>query len=1024
MLGIMNRFMVVLSVFMVLCVGVSAENGYSCDFEDEVENARWQRNTGPRAQYCANRWYVGAPGRNNGENGLFVSADGGASAGYTNRGVAVVASRTLTLDAGVYDFSFEWQAFGLDSLDGLYVCWMPDSIKTNSVDNSNLQKWVLNDEYSLRFGAESARLYQRGWNVAADTIVSDGSPHKLVFVWNNGVVGSYPPAACIDNIMVIQKGFCDKPTDLSVRAEGESVVFKWRGTAGAYDVKCYSQSGDRWVMFDEVSADSVVINGLDEGLCDYYVRSSCGEYYSGWVSVSEFLYFPGTRCVDYLTLTKENCYYGLTGNPRANRGVVDHGFQSKASRHTLHYLKTERDPRTGNLLKTVPDGEVASVRLGNWDVNAEAECVQYQYTVDVEKSAILLLKYAVVLEDPGHDSIQQPRFTLQVLRNNRPLDDFGCAEAYFSAGYNTGDWNVDGAITWKDWTTVGINLRDYDGETLTIRLTSYDCTQEGHYGYAYFTLGCSDGRLKGESCGEDPQNRFEGPDGFRYRWYLESNPGETLGTEQVFSVEPSDTLTYNVDVIHPTQDKCYYTLQASAMPKLPMAVPEYTVSTVDCKSVVSFKNESYVLRINQITGDSVQSEVEKCETYHWDFGDGTSSDEFEPVHTFPAEGGRFEVRLSAGIANNHCIDDSVVYIELPRLGVQRDTTSVDWCEGLPFEFAGKSYFNSGTYSDTVTGDEGCMVISTVVLSVHEKVSTQVYDTICSGDEYYFGGERIEKSGQYRYVDSTYYGCDSVVTLDIVVNESLIADIASEVDGCADDEQLLIPYTLVSGALSEYSVEFEDEAMRRFDVKGGVPTDGYMAVAVDTVLRPGHYKAKVSFGEQSCGKEPVDINFSIRYPSETVVQRWNDVLAVTNGEYNGGYEFVAYQWYKGESVLEGAIFSNYYTGEDEVLDTASEYSVLLVRAEDGVSQMTCPFKPEHFAELPEVSVTFNQGGDVQYIGASEEGVVTVWNSLGVVVDRFAIGGAESQTRVAYSPGVYVMALTAADGRVVTEKFVVH
>ena len=97
------------------------------------------------------------------------------------------------------------------------------------------------------------------------------------------------------------------------------------------------------------------------------------------------------------------------------RGVVDYGYQAIQSRHRIHWNPLERDPHTDGKLKTVPDGEIASVRLGNWDVQREAESVEYDYLVDTATSAILILNYAVVLQDPDHEFADQPKFILEIV---------------------------------------------------------------------------------------------------------------------------------------------------------------------------------------------------------------------------------------------------------------------------------------------------------------------------------------------------------------------------------------------------------------------------------------------------------------------------------------------------------------------------------------------------------------------------------------------------------------------------------
>ena len=44
------------------------------------------------------------------------------------------------------------------------------------------------------------------------------------------------------------------------------------------------------------------------------------------------------------------------------------GYDNENSLHTIQYIPGDTDPRTGGQLKTIPDDEIASVRLGGlWD---------------------------------------------------------------------------------------------------------------------------------------------------------------------------------------------------------------------------------------------------------------------------------------------------------------------------------------------------------------------------------------------------------------------------------------------------------------------------------------------------------------------------------------------------------------------------------------------------------------------------------------------------------------------------------
>lgn len=994
-------------------------NGYQTDFEDEAERSKWVLNNGLDyiLEKCVNKWFFGKPGANLGEMGLFISGDRGETNNYQNIGVSIVAYRELTLDEGDYELSFDWQAAGMTDIDGLYVLWIPvkDSIKINSVNNGFLQKWVTEYDYGLDFGRDSLRLNQRTWNTITDTIHSDGSAYNLVFVWNNGVAGPYSPAACIDNILILELGRCDRPTDLTVATKGDDVVMEWKGSADAYDVRCCNNMTGEWIEFNDVVGKSQVIEGLPEGMCTYYVRSKCGGIAGSWVSISKFLFYPAVRCIDYLNLSSNNCFIGTTDNPSSKRQVVDYGYQAMESRHTLHWNPLEYDPRTEGGLKTVPEGEIASVRLGNWGINAEAECVEYNYLVDTLTSAILLLNYAVVLEDPSHDSLDQPRFTLQILYQNRPLDKFGCGEAYFAAGFNLSEkdgWHQVGGIWYKDWTTIAINLKEYHGKSLKVKLTTYDCTLGGHYGYAYFTMGCSDGKIKGLTCGDADSTVFEGPEGFIYRWYLPNKPDSTIETSRRLSLPANDTLTYNLDVIQPTNKNCYYTLSASGVGRWPRAYAAYTAEVKNCQNVVTFDNKSYVKRINQITSDSV-STTEKCESFLWDFGDGFTSTKENPKHIFPDEGGVYKVTLSAGIAGDKCMDDTTFFVVLPKVGTVKDTTHAVVCKGSSYNFRGKFYQATGCYSDTVHSEvTGCDSIYTLDLFMAYPIDTIIYDTICSDEEYYFNGEKITSTGEYVFSGESIYGCDSIVRLNIVVNQALYADFDSVATVCVDDKELLVSYNITSGDIYTYTAHIKSDSADFGVIEDLKPQDNQLVIPLPDSIKPGIYTLDLQFGE-TCGggKNETLLPLEVYYSKDILVQRWGDVLAVVNEQYNGGYNFVAYQWYKNGIAIEGATSSILYVAGG--LDLTASYSVLLTRETDNVTLMTCNADLFDYSEEESSVVVFSENPYTIGVESAKNAKVKIWSSSGLLLKELDVEKGESF--ISLDRGLYIVEFIFEDNR---------
>lgn len=983
------------------------------DFEDSSEHGHWKLNSGPKGENAPNRWYFGAAGSNSGQTGLFVSGDGGATASYVASPVSVVSYRAITLDEGDYEISFDWQAGGMFGLDGLYVCWVPESMEGDlmSVQSSFVQEFAIDPTYSLNFGADSLGLGQRTWNTIMDTIHSDGTKHFLVVVWRNSVSGISAPAACIDNIYINKVGLCYKPSNLRVSLKGDDALFQWDGSAESYDVKCRNLDSEEWIEYTGIKDKYVEIKGLSEGIGNFYVRSNCGEFYSPWVSIDRFLSFVGNRCINYLNLTKQNCFIGTTEKPRLESKVVDFGYLAKESRHTLHWNKNEFDPRTEGMLRTVPDGAIASVRLGNWDVGRESESIEYDYLVDTATSAILILNYAVVLQDPAHEFADQPKFILEILYDGEPLDEYGCGEAYFTAGENTaGDgWHTfegeGGLICWKEWTTVAINLRDYHGKSLKVRLQTLDCNHGAHFGYAYFTLECSDGKLKGLTCGDSPTYEYAAPDGFNYRWYLASDPNNTLSEEQVFSIEANDTATYSVDVIQPTNAQCYYTLSAVAEKRWPHVSAQATIIG-GCQNQIAFQNKSYVKAINPSTLDTVRTSQD-CETFFWDFDDGTTSYDENPIHTFPDKGGIYNVKFTAGIAGGACSEDTVFTFFFPKVGTTRDTMNVSICMGESHVFNGNHYFGSGFYSDTLTSVYGCDSIVTLNLTVLPKNEDVVLEDeyICSDEIFVFNGDTITESGTYIVNYDDMNGCDSVVKVTVHIQETLQVSFDSLYVACADDECIVLPYYVNSGLLDTCSAVISYKNTIYDTISNVLVEDNTLYIPMPDSIEPNLYTINLDFGHQSCGQTGDATRVNIYYSREVMAQRWNDVLAVKNETYNGGgYQFVSFQWYKNGEPILGATSSILY--EPDGLDLTAEYSVLLTRLSDNVTMMSCVADLKDLSSATNSAYIVMSGDEIIDVESTENAKLIIWSTMGVKVAEYDIFKGLNTLNLNSLVGVYI------------------
>ncbi|TVR84458.1 MAG: gliding motility-associated C-terminal domain-containing protein [Saprospirales bacterium] len=110
--------------------------------------------------------------------------------------------------------------------------------------------------------------------------------------------------------------------------------------------------------------------------------------------------------------------------------------------------------------------------------------------------------------------------------------------------------------------------------------------------------------------------------------------------------------------------------------------------------------------------------------------------------------------------------DSIVTLEIRMLPPVEENIEAFICEGEEYLWHGQSLSSSGTYSITLTTPDGCDSIVNLNLYVQQTIEKEVYVQMCQGATYYFGSESITESGTYIGYFESLAGCDSIVTLNI------------------------------------------------------------------------------------------------------------------------------------------------------------------------------------------------------------------------------------------------------------------
>jgi len=302
------------------------------------------------------------------------------------------------------------------------------------------------------------------------------------------------------------------------------------------------------------------------------------------------------------------------------------------------------DPHSCGGLNMVYEGNF-SARLGNDQNNARAEGLYYTFTVS-PSTTLIQYAYAVVLQDPGHNDGDQPRFQSRVRLANGTI--IPCTEYVVTAGPNLPGFHYclqpgnPTPVAYSDWRVISLDLSAYVGQSVTLEFETGDCDLGAHYGYAYIdAISCGPIETKVYYCQASDSTLIEGPEGFAtYDWL------PTGDTTRVITV-PSNVYT-NLTLHVTTVTGCELDLQIVLDP-IPL------LSNIQCEDVCFPDINNFVNLTPFIQG--------YVTNYQWDFDDGTFSNEYSPAHTYLSPG-VYNVTMTASVIGTNCTDFANCEVEV------------------------------------------------------------------------------------------------------------------------------------------------------------------------------------------------------------------------------------------------------------------------------------------------------------------------------------------------------------------------
>ena len=1034
---------------------------FSCSFEEGEDLSNWVMNN---PSNTTDKWMVGTMVHSDGKRSLYISSDGKNTVYGNHPNIVVSYLRFKFPETGKqqnYDISFDWKGIGNPDDARLYVMVCREDLLTNPSSSNPyyLGRIVSSNSGTISPNVVNQACQQLGpngdrflcgsevWtNVSLTNEVRINStnstvPFAIVFIWVNGNMDPNvrQSGICIDNF-AIGDATVKKPKNVQVEpfCEDSSLIVSWESGLNEFEVQYRKVGANTWRRQDGITdgVDGFTRNGLQcsyrlqrigEATYDVRVLGVSGSLKSNYSYKNQVLvYCPENHCVAYLDLDGENvdCTHGYHPNtdyadrkpydPYYWHERIDYGPDSELSRHTIHTDPTETDPRTDDELPTVPPGALASVRLGSWDATGEAEAITYSFTVDAANQGILIVKYATVVEYSGHPRNGEPFFRLEVLDEQGNLIDESCGHAdyAYSDAKASGDlkgWHIsksDTTIAWKEWTTVGVNLQPYAGQNIKVRLTTSDCYQSVHFGYAYFTVDCASARLETENCGNDSKIECYAPEGFAYAWYR-GNPdapgNEPFWWDRELVTDPGRQ-EYTCRVSFIEEPECYFDVSTISAPRFPVA--DFTAEPIysECSSKLKFHNTSHVM--NKYDGEENHTQ-EPTNDSHWYFrrlSDNTTTESYNwnPVYTCPPFGDSIEVTLWTYIGQEESPCDTVKIdtIVVPNIVPEPTVFHLETCPETPVYF-GDQWFNTDTtYVGVFPNFAGCDSTSTLHLKVWPKPQDLYrHDSICSDGSVMINGIKFtEPVENYLIMMKTSHGCDSAMYFTLTVNERIQTDVPQWSFGCADDNEYNIIFDINAGQYDSLEIKFNTPELRDTTLYNN---ETHIAIPYPVTVLPGHYQATLKFYQFCCGTHTEVRDVDIRYRASIVEQKWNDVLTVLAPKYNGGYEFTAFQWYKNGQPIPGETRSYLY----QALDFTADYYVVVTRP-DGIQMATCPITPvyhEQQSEYPTI-VPANQMVRIRLDNPTK---VYIYSALGQLVNTYSLTAGETVFQTPAQAGIYII-----------------
>jgi gliding motility-associated-like protein len=533
------------------------------------------------------------------------------------------------------------------------------------------------------------------------------------------------------------------------------------------------------------------------------------------------------------------------------------GIGVSPGRHAV--VNSGNDP-CGGFPRVDPLGGSRSLLIGNNNVGAEAEQISQTFLVGASNSSFTY-RYAVVFEDPGHSSAEQPFFIARLRDQNGVV--IPCSEFIVSAAADLpGFFNstVCAGVKYKPWSTVNVDLSNYLGQNVTAEFTVGDCSQGGHFGYAYVDASCSPSTLAAlaDTICPGESVTLTAPTGYEsYTW----NPGNI--TTQSTVVSPLVTTNYTLSLT--AFNGCVSNVQIPiTIAPLPVPVIQYQAPACDLPVLVQ--------SLSTISSGTIANQ-------QWNLGSSStpSSSSLTNVTSLFTGPGTYPITLQL-TSDQGCVANTTSSIIVPpcvfHIAITGDTICPGQCLSFPVQLSYGTppytylWSNGSTASQinlcsnqsniislTVTDADGFIATDTAMITVAPRIvfESSTTDVLCSNQAnatifpdaqgwgpftYTWSNGQTTSSlsgiaaGNYSLVVTDNFGCSVDTTFIITQPDPLFATLSAQPATCNQSNGVVQVYP-PEGGTAPYEYAIDGGVFSSFAQFGGLSVGSHAVQVRDT-----------------------------------------------------------------------------------------------------------------------------------------------------------------------------------------------